>query len=99
MRDSWKGIENVAKSELIQLEEPLKICPEVMIFAEAMERKLRENAHKGDWRDCEETYLDERIDQELDEFREALGRGDNVLGEGADVANFIMMLCDISGNL
>lgn len=41
--------------------------PEVRAFAQAMERKLAANDHKGTWDDCTPSWLLERI---MDETRE-----------------------------
>lgn len=77
------------------------IRPEVMKFAEAMENKLRvrENGGKGGWKDCDPEYIGIRIHEEADEFIGSVEKGIDVLGEGADIANFIMMMCDIKGFL
>ena len=74
----------------------MKVRREVQLFAEAMERKLRENDYKGGWKDCPEDYLMTRITDELEELE---AKDSSILDEAADVANFLMMLCDVRGHL
>jgi hypothetical protein len=71
---------------------------EVLKFAAWMELKLRENEHKGGWKnDYVEDLLD-RVDEELEEFRKTF-TPDSAAREGADVANFVMMVVDQMGGL
>lgn len=49
----------------------LILRPEIQWFAEQMERKLRKNDWKGGWQDDTEESLLERIQEELDEAKEA----------------------------
>jgi hypothetical protein len=76
----------------------MKIRPEIMIFAEAMERKLRRNDFKGGWQDEKYGYLLRRAIEEIDELRRVLSRANpsaaTVVNECADVANFVMMIAD-----
>lgn len=97
MRDNVN--ETIINGDVVMVVEPLRLRPEVRKFAEAMERKLRENEGKGSWKDCELEYLRKRVHQEVDEFIGSLGGGIDVLGEAADVANFLMMICDVSSHL
>ena len=46
--------------------------PEVQIFAEAMERKLRENDHKGGWDDMPSRWLRGRLAGEVRELEAAI---------------------------
>ncbi len=71
---------------------------EVVWFADAMERKLRENDHKRHWRDMPLQYLSMRLTQERKELYAAIASGDaaKVLDESADVANFAMMVADVA---
>jgi NTP pyrophosphatase (non-canonical NTP hydrolase) len=80
--------------------------PEVVVFADAMESKLKENDWKGGWKNCDAARLLERVREEVDELAEAVAwerRGDNeraVIGrEAADVANMAMMVADVCGAL
>lgn len=78
----------------------MKRRKEVELFADAMERKLRKNDHKGGWEDDGSYDLYDRLLEELKEFETAHRNDSNrLLNEGADVANFIMMICDVSGRL
>ena len=79
--------------------EPIILRPEVLKFAEAMERNLVENEHKGDWNGCETAYLLPRSRQDFAEFEECVDHGVSCLDEAADVANFLMMVCDVLGEL
>jgi hypothetical protein len=76
-------------------------------FADAMERKLRANDHKGRWDLCSNSYLKRRLRNETRELFAAvdhLRRNKDplkkhhlmlrVLDEAADVANFAMMIAD-----
>ena len=76
----------------------------VVLFAFAMEKKLKLNDHKGGWL-CKDFYCDdalERLRDETEELAKAIfdpyGK-ESILGEAADVANFAMMIADISGEL
>ncbi len=74
----------------------MKLRPEVLRFAEAMERKLRKNDYKSGWKDCDLFYLEDRLKKELSEFMKTLANQSNRMeGEAADVANFLMMLVDV----
>lgn len=75
---------------------PGKRRPEVEWFADAMERKLRDNDHKRHWTHMSMQYLSMRLTQERKELYRAVADGDaeKVLAEAADVANFAMMLAD-----
>ncbi len=77
---------------------------EVVRFAETMEKKLKENDHKGGWDDCSIDFLTYRLRQEQAELFEALTlfyKFPNeqtkklVEDECADVANFSMMIHDL----
>ena len=85
----------------------------VAVFAQEMERKLRENDHKGGWLECEPKWLLKRLRQEAGELERALeifAAGDvgdmegerkaaaleRIRREAADVANFAMMIADVT---
>ncbi len=87
--------------EIVPVIERVSLRPEVQRFAEAMERQLlkKKNEDKGGWKDCDPEYIGIRIHEEANEFIQAIEKGIDVLGEGADIANFIMMMCDIKGFL
>jgi NTP pyrophosphatase (non-canonical NTP hydrolase) len=76
-----------------------RLRPQVLRFAIAMEKKLRENDHKGGWEDCENDYLFGRLKEETEELLEAVEcsfdiSSKEVLSEAADVANFALMIAD-----
>ena len=79
--------------------------PEVLWFACEMEKKLRENDYKGGWRECDYSYLFERIWHEFKELLSCFDRTDTgetvptksaevICEEAADIANFAMMIAD-----
>ena len=68
-------------------------------FAMIMERKLRENSFKGGWAKEDWRWLLGRLNEEMLEFQEALFTGKKVSSEAADIANFLMMICDVRGEL
>lgn len=74
------------------------IRPEVTWFAEQMERKLRENDHKGGWRNDDIGHLNHRLGLEQVELNVALTKGvaEEIISEAADVANFAMMVADLA---
>ena len=83
---------------------------ELHAFVRLMDRKLQENAHKGHWRDEANGFtpylLFDRLMEEVDELKEELillrdGKGDGAaIGlECADVANFALMIQDITSTV
>jgi hypothetical protein len=46
----------------------LGLRPEVRAFANLMEDRLRQNDHKGGWKACQITYLQDKLDEERAEF-------------------------------
>lgn len=91
------------------------VRPEVVAFAIAMEEKLRKHDDRGGWDDCHVSYLCDRAMEELQELHVALepfiaeggGYGypapynvrESILDETVDVANFCMMIADLSKSL
>lgn len=81
--------------------------PEVVKFAVLMERQLRKNAFKGGWQNDTAQTLWPRIYEELDELGAELNpfrppgahSRANIGLEAADVANFLMMITDLTGAL
>ena len=76
-----------------------RVCvlrPEVLTFAEAMEKKLKYNDDKGGWQWMSLGEIAERIDDELEELTYALdnGKRGSAADEAVDVANFCMMFFD-----
>lgn len=83
----------------------IMIRKEVLWFAHQMENKLKENDYKGGWDRCTREALLYRLDQELQELKNAIGKigkrhlkedvvFELVIRESADVANFAMMIAD-----
>ena len=71
--------------------------PELFAFASHMQERLEGNAHKGHWRGCSSEELLARVQEELDELKDAVEIGENKLHvamEAADVANMAMMVAD-----
>lgn len=78
----------------------MKLRKEVRLFAEAMERRLQANDHKPGWKDDTPDALLDRVDDELLELHMAVATGKGaILLEAADVANFLMMVVDVCGEL
>ena len=83
------------------------LCPEVLAFANLMERELRNNDHKGGWKDDAPGRLLERAEEEMREFlaaflsypRDTHKYRNDLASEGADVANMLMMVLDACGAL
>lgn len=84
--------------------------PEVMAFARLMETVLRQNDHKGGWKECEPDWLANRVLEEAAELKEAADAGaihsppdkdeqEAIAREAADVANFAMMIADVCSAL
>ena len=77
--------------------EGYELRPAVKLFAEAMEKTLRANDHKGGWgfQDCSTHYLLCRLVEEVGElFALNAKAGDYYVStkELEDIANFAMML-------
>lgn len=70
----------------------LKIRPEIVAFAAAMESKMRKHdADRGDsWKKCNIDFLHQRIEEEMSEM--SLADGDEISDEAVDVGNFAMMI-------
>ena len=82
----------------------LQLRPEVRRFAEEIERKLRENDHKGGWSNEFPQWLLARAQEELNELDDAVDairangiseeRTAHVRAEAVDVVNFVMMVTE-----
>ena len=71
----------------------------VKVFAEAMERTLKDNDFKGGWDSDSIDWLGDRLVEEVGEYLEIATEGnyeDGVLAqkELTDIANFCMMIWD-----
>jgi len=63
-----------------------------------MEAKLRANDWKGGWRGMSHHELLGLLDLEFEELTEAIAAGsaEGIIDEAVDVANFAMMIADIT---
>lgn len=75
-------------------EEIVGLRPQVLWFANEMERQLQANDHKTGWDRMAARQLLNRLKQETIELGRAIESGKNVAEEAADVANFAMMIAD-----
>lgn len=68
--------------------------PELKMFAQYMEHKLKLNDHKGGWEQTSIPVLFKRLREELHELEQAISTEPelNIMMEAADVANFAMMI-------
>ena len=77
--------------------------PIVSWFARLMEQKLSKNDHKGGWVGCTPSWLLRRLRAETNELARALKCHKKapalIAREAADVANFAMMIADVTGGL
>jgi len=98
MSDYREEIQN----HLLAIEEIMKNQPRecVVEFSQNMESQLQRNDHKPGWKNDDPIALLRRIREETDELEEALNKKIPTVGkikkEAADVANFAMMIADIS---
>lgn len=72
--------------------------PELHRFFEAMIYKLRKNAHKGKWEGANLEGLFERLQEEINELKQAVQEGSmfEVILESADCSNFLMMIAAVA---
>lgn len=97
--DKWKQAGKAEQAERVRLEMESVLRPAVRRFAVAMENQLRANDHKGGWTDESREWLLGRVRDEVDELHEVVRNdlnSDEVMREAADVANFAMMIADVS---
>lgn len=66
---------------------------ELKWFVNQMEKKLRENDYKSGWKYENEMYLWERLNEEIAELGNAVGKS-NIIDECLDIANFAMMIAN-----
>jgi hypothetical protein len=78
-----------------------EIRPELAAFAKAMESRLKENAHRGDWRTFNFYYLAACMAANLGHMIRAFqaDKADAVRQSATDTANYAMMISDLYGNL
>lgn len=73
--------------------------PEVQWFAEQMGSRLKKNDHKSGWKDTGTIHLLNSLRQETNELEGVVyfNEGEiDIISEAADVANFAMMIADVS---
>ena len=70
----------------------------VFALEKRMLRKLRKNAHKPHWATESLDYLLKRLEEEVQELRDACvqGTADEIGDEAADVANIVAMITDVT---
>lgn len=71
------------------------VRPEVRTFMRICETVLKENDYKGGWKKMSRRQLEQRLQQEVRELLVATDL-DDVVKEACDVANFAMMIADVS---
>jgi NTP pyrophosphatase (non-canonical NTP hydrolase) len=82
---------------MIDPSEYQRLEQKVLRFSGEMVEKLALNDHKGGWDGEDPAWLLDRLQEELNELREAVEVGGDVIGEAADVANFALMVADVAG--
>lgn len=70
---------------------------EIKQFTDAMQYKLRVNAHKGKWEGLSAFHAIRLLEREVEELHRAIASGNSVdvMMECADIANFAMMITNI----
>jgi hypothetical protein len=78
-----------------------EIRPELAVFAKVMESRLKENAHRGDWRTYNFYYLAACLTANLGHMIRAFqaDKPDSILKTAADTANYALMISDLYGGL
>src|SRR3989344_5237680 len=77
----------------------MQIRSSVQHMAALMELQLTANDHKGGWQSVTEYSLYHRLLEEVAELYEALFTRRNIGKEAADIANYAMMIADVTGEL
>lgn len=80
----------------------VELRPSVWAFAQAMEVELRKSDWKDGWQDMGSFEVLDRIREEVDELEVVIGighKGEEVLKESVDPANFCMFMADVHGML
>lgn len=77
------------------------IRPELAAFSSVMESRLRENAHRGDWRTLNFYYLVAALTANIGQLVRAfqVNNPEVVLRSAADSANYAMMIADLHGEM
>jgi NTP pyrophosphatase (non-canonical NTP hydrolase) len=74
------------------------VAPDLQRFFDAMVYKIRRNAHKGRWEDVPLSKALAELNEEVKELEGVIpyGSTSEILMEAADVANWAMILANIS---
>jgi hypothetical protein len=99
--DKWRSLRKaiqVLGQHLEQWQRTSGVRQAVAFFAVDMEDTLRRNDHKGGWDTCDPAWLLKRLREETDELEAVLKNGSDyvIRSESADVANFAMMIADLT---
>jgi hypothetical protein len=78
-----------------------ELRPELAAFAKVMESRLKENAHRGDWRTYNFYFLAACLTANLGHMIRAFqaDKPESILKSAADTANYAMMISDLFGGL
>ena len=78
-----------------------ELRPELAAFARVMESRLKENAHRGDWRSYNFYYLAACLAANLGHMIRAYqaDKPESIPKSAADTANYAMMISDLCGGL
>ena len=78
-----------------------ELRPELAAFAKVMESRLKENAHRGDWRSYNFYYLAACLTANLGHMIRAYQaeKLESIPKSAADTANYAMMISDLCGGL
>jgi len=95
--DIWNMLDNQQKETLTEAIN-IGIDEGIKQFANQMEFKLKRNDYKGGWDECDIHFLLKFLKREVAELEKSISFGNksDVIKEAADVANFAMMIADIS---
>lgn len=78
-----------------------ELRPELAAFAKAMESRLKENSHRGDWRTYNFYYLAARLTTNLGHMIRVFqaDKPEAILNSAADTADYALMISDLYGGL
>lgn len=80
----------------------MKLREALVFFSEEMEKELKNNEFRGDWRECSPSDMMVRLwdevydlDDEVEKLCDGVGDKKAVLKEAVDVANYAMFVADV----
>ena len=84
------------KFHQIQTNREMNITPEIIEFAQLMEKELMANSHKGYWKNLSLIYLHQELYYHSYKLRDAIKSKDKelILEYAADCGNLAMMIVD-----